>query len=71
MRDINEFINESSGSGRLYGMTFDIKDIETMSKEELEAAHKELGDILYELRKRRIGTSTIRKYIAKVEELMK
>lgn len=71
MRDINEFINESSGSGRLYGMTFDIKDIETMSKEELEAAHKELGDILYELRKRRIGTSTIRKYISKVEELMK
>lgn len=69
MRDINEFINESSD--RLYGMSFDIKDIETMSKEELEAAHKELSDILYELRRRRIGTSTIRKYISKVEELMK
>ena len=69
MKDINEFINESSG--RLYGMTFDIKDIETMSKEELEAAHKELGDILYKLKEHRMSTSTIRKYISKVEELMK
>ena len=69
MKDINEFINESSG--RLYGMTFDIKDIETMSEEELEAAHKELGDILYKLKERRMSTSTIRKYISKVEELMK
>lgn len=69
MKDINEFINESSG--RLYGMTFDIKDIETMSEEELEAAHKELGDILYKLKEHRMSTSTIRKYISKVEELMK
>ena len=52
-------------------MTFDIKDIETMSKEELEAAHKELGDILYKLKEHRMSTSTIRKYISKVEELMK
>lgn len=69
MKSINEFINESSG--RLYGMTFDIKDIETMSREELEAAHKELGDILYKLKEHRMSTSTIRKYISKVEELMK
>lgn len=52
-------------------MTFDIKDIKTMSKEELEAAHKELGDILYKLKDRKMNTSTIKKYISQVEELMK
>ena len=52
-------------------MTFDIKDIKTMSKKELEAAHKELGDILYKLKDRKMNTSTIKKYISQVEELMK
>ena len=69
MKSISEFINESTG--RLYDMTFDIKDIKTMSREELEAAHKELGDILYKLKDRKMNTSTIKKYISQVEELMK
>lgn len=69
MKNISEFINESTG--RLYGMTFDIKDIKNMSKEELETAHKELGDIFYKLKDHKMSTSTIKKYIAQVEELMK
>lgn len=73
MKSIVESINsriDDSEDMKSYGLSFNIKDIKVMSKEELRVARKNCRDVLYTLKNRKMKTDTVERCMKHIEELL-